>query len=157
MGSLEAAEDLTVDVLSCVCTLSPWACTLQWRLATSSGWGHAGIKQETLATGGHSGVGQGQEVGPDLCPQAAAGALVVHSPMDAYYSPVLLGCLKSATGIRPVAFRCTVGGASLQSRHSSGGQLEGGGPGWCPVLAQLQKPVLAVIIAPGLWWGWGGT
>ena len=76
MGLLEAAEDLTVDVLSCVCTLSPWACTLQLRLATSSGWGHAGIKQETLATGGHSGVGQGQEVGPDLCPQAAAGALV---------------------------------------------------------------------------------
>ena len=31
LSSLAAAEALAVSVLSCGCTLSPWACTLQWK------------------------------------------------------------------------------------------------------------------------------
>lgn len=58
MDSLAAAEDLAVGVLSHDFPLSPCPCTLQWRLMTLSGWGHAGTQPERLATGGYSGARQ---------------------------------------------------------------------------------------------------
>lgn len=58
MGSLAAAEDLDVGVLSYGCILSSQECTLQWRLVTGSGWECTHIKPEGLVTGRHGGASQ---------------------------------------------------------------------------------------------------
>lgn len=90
------------------------------------GWGlgcaHAGAPLERLATGVHGDAGQGQKTGPDLGPQAAAGALAV-SVLSHGCTPSPQACplqWKPEVGVGLGTNGCSAGGANSKCVSSSG-------------------------------------